>query len=71
MDKHIKIENESDIVRDRESHAIINVNKKAYMEAKAAREKRLQQSDRLEKVENDLKEVKAFLEKILQKLDKE
>lgn len=68
----VKVENNNDLVRDMRSMAILNVNKAAlakdalYKE-KARREKEVDSA--INKLENDVNEIKSSLGKILEILE--
>ncbi len=68
----IKVENNNDLVRDMRSMAILNVNKNALVKdalykEKARREKEVDHA--INKLENDVNEIKSSLGKILEILE--
>ena len=66
MNKHIKVEGYSDLVRDRNSGAILNINSNAMT---AARERKKLFNDRQEEIENikkDISDIKNILLKLVE-----
>jgi len=66
MNKHIKVEGYSDLVRDRNSGAILNINSNAMT---AARERKKLFNDRQEEIENikkDVSDIKNILLKLVE-----
>jgi hypothetical protein len=66
MNKHIKVKGYSDLVRDRNSGAILNINRNAMT---AARERKKLFNDRQEEIENikkDVSDIKNILLKLVE-----
>ena len=66
MNKHIKVEGHNDLVRDRNSGAILNINRTAMT---AARERKKLFNDRQEEIENikkDFSDIKNILLKLVE-----
>ena len=66
MNKHIKVEGYSDLVRDRNSGAILNINRTAMT---AARERKKLFNDRQQEIENikkDVSDIKDILMKLVE-----
>lgn len=75
MSEYIKVEGHPGLVRDKTSQAIINTNKEEYENYLYARKKKIEELNRMEKVEtkienlnNELSEIKSLMNKILDKL---
>jgi len=64
----IKIDNE--LVRDTDSFAVINSNRSKLEQAKEQKYRRLQNMNRLDRLENEMTEIKALLQAITKKMDK-
>tara|TARA_B100000287_G_scaffold335594_1_gene321134 strand:- start:148 stop:372 length:225 start_codon:yes stop_codon:yes gene_type:complete len=64
MNKHIKVEGHNDLVRDRNSGAILNINRTAMT---AARERKKLFNDRQQEIE-DIKKDVSDIKNILMKL---
>jgi len=65
----MKVEGRSDLQRDPVSKAIINTDIRAYNSAKQARAKRRDERMKMDKLENDVAEMKNLMGKILNKLE--
>jgi len=63
-----KVEGHSDLIRDLETNAVINTNKTAYQDYLKMREKKLNEKQRLDKLENEVGEIKSLLQKLVDKL---
>ena len=66
MNKHIKVEGHNDLVRDRNSGAILNINRTAMT---AARERKKLFNDRQQEIENikkDVSDIKNILLKLVE-----
>ena len=66
MSKHIKVEGHNDLVRDRNSGAILNINRTAMT---AARERKKLFNDRQQEIENikrDVSDIKNILMKLVE-----
>ena len=66
MNKHIKVEGHNDLVRDRNSGAILNINRTAMT---AARERKKLFNDRQQEIENikkDVSDIKDILMKLVE-----
>jgi len=58
----IKVEGQPNLARDSRSGAIVNINKKSIEDARKAKDLRLSSIKRLDKIEDDVSEIKAMLE---------
>jgi phosphopantetheine adenylyltransferase len=63
----VKITDVSGLERDIRSMAVININKDALVAAKRKQENQKKYQDRLDHLENDIKEIKNLLHKLLEK----
>ena len=63
-----KVEGHSDLIRDLETNAVINTNKTAYQDYLKMREEKLKEKQRLDKLENEVGEIKSLLQKLVDKL---
>jgi len=75
MTDYIKVEGHPGLVRDKSSQAIINSNKEEYKSYLYNRQRKLEELNRMEEVENqienintELSEIKSLMTKILDKL---
>lgn len=58
---YLKVEGKEGLVRDPSSNAIINVNQDEYAKYLARRNKKAADDQRIEKLENELSEIKQLL----------
>lgn len=63
-----QVEGRSDLFRDGDSGAIINADKSAYVAYKKKYQQRLVEISRLEKLENEMSDIKTLLNKVIDKL---
>lgn len=65
---NLSVEGHPNLYRDSSSGAIINKNTEEYESYMKSYQMRQQQSHRLDKVEDELKEIKNLLNKLIEKL---
>jgi len=63
-----KVEGHPGLIRDLESNAVINNDKSAYQNYVQLREQKLREKERLDKLENEVGEIKSLLQKLVDKL---
>ena len=66
-DRYIKVEGRADLVRDRYTNAILNINKGYIEQAKSIRAQRLKERQELDQLKTDVSEIKSLLLKLLEK----
>ena len=66
--KYIPVKDDSNIVRDPKSNAILNVNRSAFEAHKKGRERQRQLSNDVETLKDEMGEIKTLLSNILEKL---
>tara|TARA_B100001939_G_C16891151_1_gene595462 strand:- start:919 stop:1152 length:234 start_codon:yes stop_codon:yes gene_type:complete len=62
--KYLKVEGKTDLVRDTDTNAIINVDKSGYQAYITNREKLLSDKERIEKLETKVSDIKGDLDEI-------
>jgi hypothetical protein len=67
MAKYIKIEGEQDLVKDKETGAILNTNMDSLSAYKQKRKKDMEQKNRIDRMENDIGDIKSMLKELLNK----
>jgi tetrahydromethanopterin S-methyltransferase subunit B len=67
MAKYIKIEGEQDLVKDKETGAILNTNMDSLSAYKQKRKKDIEQKNRIDKIENDIGDIKSMLKELINK----
>jgi len=63
-----KVEGHPGLIRDLDSNAVINNDKTAYQNYVALRDQKLKEQQRLDKIEDEIGEIKSVLYKLLDKL---
>ena len=63
-----KVEGHPGLIRDLESNAVINNDTTAYQNYIQLREQKLKEKERLDKLENEVGEIKSLLQKLVDKL---
>ena len=66
-EKYIKIENEQDLVKDRDTGAVLNTNLDSLSAYKAKRKKDLEMNNKIEKLESDIDDIKTMLKELINK----
>lgn len=69
MERYLKVEGHSYLVRDTESNAIINRDRGSYDHYKKLRRTRGNEKERLDRLENDVSEIKELLRQLIDKKD--
>lgn len=63
-----KVQGHSNLKRDKYSGAILNANKAEIEQARRTKQLRLKQEERIEKLEQDIGDIKSMLAHIVEKL---
>ena len=63
-----QVEGRSDLFRDDDSGAIVNTDRSAYLAYKAQQKQRLNEMGRIDKLQNEIDEIKSLLYKVIDKL---
>jgi len=66
MNKYVKVENNSSLVRDKASGAIVNINSEEISRAKKRKYKASQERKEIESLRDEVKEMKHLLMKVLE-----
>ena len=67
MSEYIKVDGHSNLVRDKNSGAIININSSDFEKARLAKQAKKRQEQKLQDLENDVIEIKALLRQLIEK----
>jgi len=62
--KYLKVEGKTDLVRDTDTNAIINIDKSGYQAYITNRDKLLSDKERIEKLETKVSDIKGDLDEI-------
>lgn len=68
MNKFVKVENQRDLVRDKTTGAIVNINNDELEKARARKKARQQRDFEILELKNDVAQIKDMLSKIAEKL---
>ena len=63
-----QVEGRSDLFRDTDNGAIVNTDRSAYSAYKTKRNQRLNEMGRIEKLQDEIDEIKSLLYKVIDKL---
>ena len=63
-----QVEGSSDLYRDTDSGAIVNTDRSAYLAYNAKQQQRLNEMGRIDKLQNEIDEIKSLLYKVIDKL---
>jgi hypothetical protein len=67
MAEYYKIEGEQDLVKDKETGAILNTNMDSLSAYKQKRKKDIEQKNRIDRMENDIGDIKSMLKELINK----
>tara|TARA_Y100000114_G_scaffold47028_1_gene42886 strand:- start:145 stop:354 length:210 start_codon:yes stop_codon:yes gene_type:complete len=65
----IKVQGHRNYVRDKNSGAILNINKAEIEEARKRKAERLEKDKEIESLKNEVSDIKSMLTKVIEKLD--
>tara|TARA_B100000902_G_scaffold347090_1_gene354190 strand:+ start:489 stop:704 length:216 start_codon:yes stop_codon:yes gene_type:complete len=65
--RYLKVEGYSFLVRDSQTNAIVNQDKKGYESYKNLKRQKVKDKERIERLENDVSEIKDLLIQLINK----
>jgi len=68
MSDYIKVEGHPNLVRDRKSGVILNINKTELEANRIRKQKQREKDNEIEQLKNDVSEIKSMLNKLIEKL---
>ena len=68
MSNYIKVEGHPNLVRDKNSGVILNINKSETNANRIRKEKQREKDNEIEQLKNDVSEIKSMLNKLVEKL---
>ncbi len=68
-DKNVKVAGAADLVRDTNTKAIINTNKRAFQKHKERKLKMIQKENEITKLKNEVNELRVMLEDVINKIN--
>ena len=66
--KYKQVEGENNLFRDTDTGAIINTDSSAYIAYKTKRQQKLKEMNQIDKLQNEVDEIKSLLYKLIDKL---
>ena len=63
-----QVEGENNLFRDTDTGAIINTDSSAYIAYKTKRQQKLKEMNQIDKLQNEVDEIKSLLYKVIDKL---
>ena len=66
--KYKQVEGENNLFRDTETGAIINTDRSAFVAYKNRRQQKLKEMNRIDKLQDEIDEIKSLLYKVIDKL---
>ena len=69
MGNIIRVDGHSDLVRDKKSGAVLNINKEEIEAARRRKAERLNKDKEINDLKNEVSDIKNMLTKIVEKLD--
>ena len=68
MNSYIKVEGHPNLVRDKNSGVILNINKSELEANRIRKQKQREKNNEIEQLKNDVSEIKSMLNKLVEKL---
>ena len=68
MSDYIKVEGHPNLVRDKNSGVILNINKTELEANRIRKQKQREKNNEIEQLKNDVSEIKSMLNKLVEKL---
>ena len=68
MSNYIKVEGHPNLVRDKNSGVILNINKTELEANRIRKQKQREKNNEIEQLKNDVSEIKSMLNKLVEKL---
>ena len=68
MNSYIKVEGHPNLVRDKNSGVILNINKTELEANRIRKQKQREKNNEIEQLKNDVSEIKSMLNKLVEKL---
>ena len=66
--KYKQVEGENNLFRDTDTGAIINTDRSAYIAYKNKRQQKIKEMNRIDKLQDEIDEIKSLLYKVIDKL---
>ncbi|MBN75730.1 MAG: hypothetical protein CL507_00905 [Actinobacteria bacterium] len=67
--KYLKVKDHENLVRDKDTNVVININRSEIEQAKKRKAERIKKEQELNNLKNEVSEIKSMLTKVIEKLD--
>ena len=66
---YLKVKDHKNLVRDKDTNVIININRSEIEQAKKRKAERIKKEQEINNLKNEVSEIKSMLTKVIEKLD--
>ena len=66
---YLKVKDHDNLVRDKDTNVIININRSEIEQAKKRKAERIKKEQEINNLKNEVSEIKSMLTKVIEKLD--
>ena len=66
---YLKVKDHQNLVRDKDTNVIININRSEIEQAKKRKAERIKKEQEINNLKNEVSEIKSMLTKVIEKLD--
>ena len=66
---YLKVKDHENLVRDKDTNVIININRSEIEQAKKRKAERIKKEQELNNLKNEVSEIKSMLTKVIENLD--
>tara|TARA_B100000085_G_scaffold243152_1_gene234914 strand:+ start:356 stop:565 length:210 start_codon:yes stop_codon:yes gene_type:complete len=66
---YLKVKDHENLVRDKDTNVIININRSEIEQAKKRKAERIKKEQEINNLKNEVSEIKSMLTKVIEKLD--
>jgi uncharacterized protein YlxW (UPF0749 family) len=66
---YLKVKGHENLVRDKDTNVVININRSEIEQAKKRKAERIKKEQELNNLKNEVSEIKSMLTKVIEKLD--
>jgi len=67
--KYLKVKGHENLVRDKDTNVVININRSEIEQAKKRKAERIKKEQEINNLKNEVSEIKSMLTKVIEKLD--
>tara|TARA_A100001234_G_scaffold56269_2_gene48216 strand:+ start:2033 stop:2242 length:210 start_codon:yes stop_codon:yes gene_type:complete len=67
--KYLKVKDHENLVRDKDTNVVININRSEIEQAKKRKAERIKKEQEINNLKNEVSEIKSMLTKVIEKLD--